>query len=212
MWVIETSLGTFVIHIYPHMNPPDHGDGDGAAVQFGANFEVDFTPKSTHNVKIGLIQLIRPLTDVGSYRQNKTTSGWAIDKNRDTATNASNYAYKLTFGITDDNARPDLNSRFGLNGTPAITRDIPTEILSVQSEKIGRQNTKFVHYVTSPRSNTIHDEGVIWSYCPVGADSNATTEVSAPQLTRLSKQKEHREAMAHFLGVSEDVISKMIVK
>jgi hypothetical protein len=188
MSVVATSLGTFTLNIYPRITLPEADDEEGAAVQFGADFDVSFVPKSTHNIKLGLIQLIRPLTDVGPYRQNKTASGWAIDKNRNATANASNYAYKLMFGITDDNVRPQLPSRFGINGAPTISRDTPKELLLVESEKIGRQHTKFVHYVAILRSNTIHDEGVIWSYLPTCAGGSGATEISDPRRMTLFRQ------------------------
>ncbi|MFL5286786.1 MAG: hypothetical protein ACJ8AW_38890 [Rhodopila sp.] len=203
---IITPRGTFSIIINSRLTPPADAGEEGAAVQYGADFTISFQPKARTGGKFGLVQLIRPQTDVGPYRANKSAGGWAVDKQQSAASGASNNAHKLMFGITGDNVRPELTSRFGGNGAPTIMKDKPTEILPTESERLGLP-TKFVHYVVDCESNSIYDEGVLWSYQAVERE----TEVSPPRTVSLKEQNEHKDAMAHFLSSTREVIARMII-
>jgi hypothetical protein len=205
MPVITTKDGSFTLTAAPNMTPPSPDD---TGVQYGARFDIEFAP--TKKNKIGLIQLIWPQKDVGSYKENKTDSGWAMDKNKDAALTASSETYKLTFGITGDQLRPGLQHRFGDNGSSARTFDAPQEILGLTSNAIVDQlPTKFVHYVAVLSLNKIFDEGVEWGY---SCNGNIVT-IHDPKIARLSKNASHRAAMAKFLKLanSSTEVSTLIV-
>jgi len=203
MPVLKTTKGTFNIEIQLLDIAYEE---DATGIQIGGDFTVKFRPYKVR--KVGILQLIRPLTDVGAYSANRTNSGWAVDKHRAQANGASSEGYKLIYG-----AKVDLcgqNARFGINGAQAEMRDTPKEILSVDSPKIG-QLTKFVNYAVNLDYNRIYNEGLIWGYyASENPDLGFTMRQQPPRSVKLKQTNEHKMAIAHFLNTGVNEVAAMI--
>jgi hypothetical protein len=182
-------------------------DDEATAIQVGGDFEVSYWPKRfTRRTRVGILQLIRPLTDVGAYHANRTPSGWAVDKHAADTAGVKRVADCLPYGVVGYTPRqvgPRANMRFGDGGTEAILRDTPREIVPLRDAMSG--STKFAEYAVDVKNERIFDEGIQWSYS--GTVVGMTYE--APHVVRLSKSKDHRLAIVHFLCLCGIVISEV---
>ncbi len=184
---IKVKGGAFILDcVLDH--PPPEPDED---IKHAAKFSVQFVAST--DGKYGILQLIRALVNVGAYEQNKTPSGWAVDKQPRDGAGASNQAYMLVYGITGDNIRANPHSWFGSGPTQAArTEDTPTEFVKAGASNAG-DSTKFAHYAIDLANHTVYDEGMIWSY-------NTSGILGEPKSTFLSKSKDHKDAIAKYLA------------
>src|SRR5204863_5499512 len=90
-----------VFHLDFRPLPVAAADDEATAFQLGGEFEVRFGPMHFgRKTRVAILQLIRPLTDVGSYRANRTESGWAVDKHAASTAGVKRLADCLPYGAT----------------------------------------------------------------------------------------------------------------
>jgi hypothetical protein len=65
----EFNLGKFTLGVDPWVVPPENRFEPGSAVQYGADFQMQFSRLGHQTNKIGFAQLIFPSVDVGNTSQ-----------------------------------------------------------------------------------------------------------------------------------------------
>ena len=210
---ITKQVGNFEIAIQPYAGPPENRFDDRPALQYGADFMVQFMRNGEHRENLGIIQLIFPSTP-GIHA---TPHVWNVDKLR-----------------PEDGPFPMAQCRYGYDGqvgphspmfegrpvrTSGTNRctliDTPREF-NAQFEKgifNGNTTTKFANYVVNLNTGKVFDGGMIWGYSihQSSLDPNRyEAHIQDPQHVSLSKSNEHLDAIGRFLHIQRQDVLKQI--
>jgi hypothetical protein len=208
--------GKFKITVHPYVGKPENVFEAGAAVQYGADFQVAFHRDGAQKDDLAIVQLILPQTKVFDHTR---VGEWNLDKSR--VGDAYHPIARCAYG-TDDVLIGEHSIIYsgqpmrapGTNDCSMI--DTPREISGAFNDKgflTADTNTKFANYVVNLSTGKIYDSGVVWGYEVYQSRDNPNEielQVKEPRECSLSKSKEHQDAIGRFLGVDRDAVADSI--
>jgi hypothetical protein len=211
------TMNGFKLDLYPFVAAPDNRFEPASALQYGADFQLQFHRSGAQKSNVGILQLIFPQTAIFS---GTTPRAWNVDKQR-----LSEDVIPLARCLygTDGRSIGNQSTVFAgqamrslsPNGCSMI--DTPREIMGKFSMGIfnGVTTTKFANYVVELSSKTgiLFNQGIVWGYSfvqdPKTPDRfNVVTQ--EPREVRLRDTSEHLGSIATALKLTKEMIRSWV--
>jgi hypothetical protein len=182
--------GKFKITVHPYVGKPENVFEAGAAVQYGADFQVAFHRDGAQKDDLAIVQLILPQTKVFDHTR---VGEWNLDKSR-----------------VGDAYHPIARCAYGTDDVL-----IGEHSIIYSGQPMRAPGTNDCSMIDTPReiSGAFNDSGVVWGYEVYQSRDNPNEielQVKEPRECSLSKSKEHQDAIGRFLGMDRDAVAESI--
>ncbi|MEC5218927.1 hypothetical protein RCH09_003902 [Actimicrobium sp. GrIS 1.19] len=206
--------GQFELELYPFVEAPADRHASDAALQYGADFRVQFCRPPQRKSSVALIQLVRSQT----RRLPAMIAGaWQVD--RGAARPNPVTVAQCAFG-DDNSVVGDLSLHYAgqrtrvLSTTACALIDTPRERNQAFSNGVlqGATWTEFANYVVelSSRDGIIFNRGIRWGYAVVQQGELFDVVVQQPTESLLTRSLPHLNAMATFLQLPKGLVAGFI--
>lgn len=202
----EFNLGKFTLGVDPWVVPPENRFEPGSAVQYGADFQMQFSRLGHQTNKIGFAQLIFPSVDVGNHQPGL----WNVDSWR----LAEGYGMAPCLYSNDRDTVRAIDSIYHgrhtryMSANECWSIDTPREIQGGFDNGVFNRvaHVKFASYIVEVETGKVYNQGVVWGYTFVqskGDPSQFDVELEGPGYSLLSERPAHQNAFIVFLGIRD---------